>query len=394
MSSKIVIAKPCHENWNKMTTEEQGRHCAVCSKVVKDFTKMKTEEIIHTLKTTDGEVCGRVNVKELTPANKKQKVYFLINGVLFRKLVYPVMALLGVSLISKKAVAQIGHDYPVKGKMAVNNYHTNDKKITVVVKTSQGNLPLSNASVTFVSGIKNHPETLTTDEKGRVMINVKAEDLIGDEIQIEISAAGYEYKLSTAKIIKDNQTIEIRMEDEVIMMGEMMYIPDNNEPDQTNKILPDSTTFTKSETNEPIQITHCGFQEIKDIQLLDGTDLYRTVCTFGQENYLDEPIAISLIENIKEPELIQPENNLTNEIISDRFIVFPVPSYDYVNIVSEKNENFNIDIFDGNGKKIHSIINSNGRYTLDVSNYSAGIYYVLISKEGKAIETKKIIVNR
>ena len=37
--SNFFIPEPCHENWNKMTPQEQGRHCAVCSKVVVDFTK-------------------------------------------------------------------------------------------------------------------------------------------------------------------------------------------------------------------------------------------------------------------------------------------------------------------------------------------------------------------
>jgi hypothetical protein len=69
MNPKIIIAKPCHENWNKMTAEEQGRHCAVCSKVVKDFTNMETKAIVDTLKNTNGEVCGRIKVKELTPAS-------------------------------------------------------------------------------------------------------------------------------------------------------------------------------------------------------------------------------------------------------------------------------------------------------------------------------------
>ena len=38
--SKPIIPNPCHEDWNKMTPEDKGRHCSVCDKVVIDFTKM------------------------------------------------------------------------------------------------------------------------------------------------------------------------------------------------------------------------------------------------------------------------------------------------------------------------------------------------------------------
>src|SRR6187399_793357 len=58
---KITIPTPCHEDWNKMTPDETGRHCRACAKSVVDFTHMSDEEVKHFFvnKKGDERVCGR-----------------------------------------------------------------------------------------------------------------------------------------------------------------------------------------------------------------------------------------------------------------------------------------------------------------------------------------------
>ena len=34
---QLQLTKPCHENWNTMTANEQGRYCQSCCKTVVDF---------------------------------------------------------------------------------------------------------------------------------------------------------------------------------------------------------------------------------------------------------------------------------------------------------------------------------------------------------------------
>lgn len=225
MKGNLFIPKPCHENWNAMTPEDQGRHCAVCSKVVKDFTQMKTEEIVYALQNTEGEVCGRINVTELTPTNKMQELYFWVNRWMFSKAIYPIMALLGITFLNNKVQSQ-NHDYHVKGKVAMNNYHSNSKKITLVVKSSIGNAPIANADITIIDGIKNPIKNLSTDSNGRLSVTFSANDLISDLVEIEISAVGFELKRIKINLIKDIQTVEIKMQDEMMIMGEMIYMPE------------------------------------------------------------------------------------------------------------------------------------------------------------------------
>jgi hypothetical protein len=66
MSYRIHIPKPCHEDWNAMTPNEQGRHCALCSNTVVDFTNWSVEDIATYLKQQNN-VCGRLASAQLGP---------------------------------------------------------------------------------------------------------------------------------------------------------------------------------------------------------------------------------------------------------------------------------------------------------------------------------------
>ncbi len=71
MPSYIQIAEPCHENWNAMTPDDKGRHCALCCKTVVDFASWEPEDIMLYLQENTN-TCGRipaayVNVPLTTP---------------------------------------------------------------------------------------------------------------------------------------------------------------------------------------------------------------------------------------------------------------------------------------------------------------------------------------
>lgn len=64
---EISIQKPCHENWDTMTPNEQGAFCGKCVKTVVDFSNKSIEEIKEFFIGKQNEkVCGRFEKAQLT----------------------------------------------------------------------------------------------------------------------------------------------------------------------------------------------------------------------------------------------------------------------------------------------------------------------------------------
>ena len=66
MSIQIQVPQPCHASWDKMTPQENGRHCKSCDKVVIDFSRMNDEEIKKWFRKKEGEkICGHFRVDQV-----------------------------------------------------------------------------------------------------------------------------------------------------------------------------------------------------------------------------------------------------------------------------------------------------------------------------------------
>ena len=62
----IQINDPCHEDWQKMTPNQQGAFCQVCQKDVIDFSKKSIAEIKSFFaEKAEGKICGRFEKKQL-----------------------------------------------------------------------------------------------------------------------------------------------------------------------------------------------------------------------------------------------------------------------------------------------------------------------------------------
>ncbi|MBF4514828.1 hypothetical protein IRZ71_00640 [Flavobacterium sp. ANB] len=88
----ITIPEPCHEDWNKMTPDENGRFCLSCSKAVVDFTAMLPNEIQHFfIQNQNKNVCGRFRKSQLDTITIQ-----IPNRVLYTQTNYSKMFLLAL----------------------------------------------------------------------------------------------------------------------------------------------------------------------------------------------------------------------------------------------------------------------------------------------------------
>lgn len=64
---EISIKKPCHQNWDHMTPNEQGAFCSKCVKTVIDFSSKSIDDIKHFFAVKqDEKICGRFEKNQLT----------------------------------------------------------------------------------------------------------------------------------------------------------------------------------------------------------------------------------------------------------------------------------------------------------------------------------------
>lgn len=77
---KIVIPKPCSEDWEGMQRNETGRHCTSCNKTVLDFSLLTDSEVQnYFLNNQHKETCGRFRNSQL------ERIRIHIPNYLFQK---------------------------------------------------------------------------------------------------------------------------------------------------------------------------------------------------------------------------------------------------------------------------------------------------------------------
>lgn len=217
---KITIPEPCHENWATMTPTERGRHCAVCTKEVIDFTTKTDAEVIK-LVQSNSNMCGRMRSdqvnREITLSRKQNNSF----PTYFAALALPLALGFTSDLVAQHDKApvlqttQVIHQ-PLKnqsiiqGKIAPQPLMT----ITGVVADHHGNT-LPGATV----AVKNSARSVQTDFDGNYSIAVSPGESL---IFSYIGYSSVDVKVTSQNSIRVHLKIDEALSLEYVIAGMMV----------------------------------------------------------------------------------------------------------------------------------------------------------------------------
>ncbi|MCD0480477.1 TonB-dependent receptor plug domain-containing protein [Chryseobacterium sp. LC2016-29] len=154
---KIILPKPCQENWETMSPQEKGRFCAVCSKTVRDFTNDSDDEILDYFSEHSSQnICGNFYESQLN----RNMQYSFIN-----------------SLFSKFAIAFI---LTAGGIVSVDAQENDSVKISVLANLQGEMIGLSATSenTTFRPSTRGMPSSIQVNNEplwvvDRIVVDAK-----------------------------------------------------------------------------------------------------------------------------------------------------------------------------------------------------------------------------
>ncbi|MCC1483624.1 carboxypeptidase-like regulatory domain-containing protein [Winogradskyella immobilis] len=210
-SITVNIPEPCHEDWNKMTPRDKGRHCAACNKTVIDFTNQTDEEIVKTFKTK-GNLCGRFKNqqlnRELVLSRKEKNNYrsWAASGLFAFLAIGVQKSFAQIEPIKTEQIDSLKIPQ-VKGKPAQSIL--NEKIISGTVTAASDGLPLPGVTVL----VKGTAKGTSTDIDGKYTLKVKNDDtLVFNFVSMK----------STEKIVGTNSIINIAMADDLSVLEQVV----------------------------------------------------------------------------------------------------------------------------------------------------------------------------
>ncbi|WP_175620578.1 TonB-dependent receptor plug domain-containing protein [Chryseobacterium schmidteae] len=194
---KIILPKPCHEDWEAMTPQEKGRFCAVCSKTVRDFTNDSDDEILDYFSDSSSQnVCGNFYESQLN----RNMQYSFINS-LFSKFaigfILTTGGIVSVDAQEKDSVktftlqeklahvninqGNIPHSMPIMGRGAPSSIQGNSEPLWVIdgeiveAKSLKDFDPNKIKKMNIIKGIQATALYGTKARNGVVIIKLKKE---------------------------------------------------------------------------------------------------------------------------------------------------------------------------------------------------------------------------
>lgn len=196
-SLHISMPEPCHEDWDGMTPAERGRHCAVCDKVVRDFTASSEAEIQQTLAAVPN-LCGRFRADQLQAPDLPAEFFFRYPLQRLRRFLIAFLLVFGFEALGfSDAVAQQLNDelelVQQEGQLVVEETGIQNEQVHLegLVLDAEFHEPVPFATVVVKSGGQVVAGALS-DAEGKFNLDFARRDLKAYHYDLLVSYGGKE----------------------------------------------------------------------------------------------------------------------------------------------------------------------------------------------------------
>ncbi|HUP13817.1 MAG TPA: carboxypeptidase-like regulatory domain-containing protein [Niastella sp.] len=215
---QLNIAEPCHENWQNMTLQQQGRFCGSCQKTVVDFTMMSDQEVLNYFLKTEHNVCGRfaddqLNKDLIITRKKKRFTWMYVWNILMATFLV-AKADAQVEPKPKAPVETIEREPQIMGKVAYVPPTGKPVVIKGQVVDETNSLPVVGASVRIMGA----GGGCMADSTGKFSLKVENKA----SVILEFSAIGYETQ--TLQVDDLSQPVDVVLKQSVSNLKEVSVI--------------------------------------------------------------------------------------------------------------------------------------------------------------------------
>lgn len=194
---KISIPKPCHENWDGMTTTTTGRFCGSCTKNVVDFTnKLPIEIQQYFADNKEQSICGRFKNEQLETIVIQVPSSVLYNQVSFHKaFLLALFVAMGTTLFGCKnengdsqkigevvVVDSLKDSDAIKGVLLPPRIDTNDVSRTIGIIVTKDTLHQYHKKTepkNFIKSLKTKLKDKSLEVMGDTIIQNKEHEFMG-----------------------------------------------------------------------------------------------------------------------------------------------------------------------------------------------------------------------
>jgi hypothetical protein len=364
MKKRLTIGTPCHEDWNKMTPNDEGRHCDVCNKTVVDLTAKTQPEMVALFESKGGDMCGVMMVPTKAVPALETSSRPALRGRL-RNFALALLAALG--FISFSALRAEAQNVPLPG--AVAYVASADFSATVIANGK----PVSGAQVQVKRGNVLVKE-LVTNQEGKVSFD-----------QLDWGAYTVVVRWESQKM----GSREIQLSHESASETFFFQKVDGRWQEALPHMLLGDTIMVQEHVKGKIR--ELKDEEVQKVGLVEE-EVVRTV---GEPMLVEEPLLMGkpVLCTDKSAEGAQ---KVTPQPPTLDLKVFPNPMDGLFRaeiLGTHKGDGVHLTVFDANGKFIHSETHEGGEdlmLEVDLSEAASGIYFVKVV-HGDAVLEKRVV---